>query len=1281
MKVAEAKTTATAAKSNSPFFQKGAAQSLLTAEEAPQPFFQKKQNDHVDIQAKLSIGQPNDKYEQEADAMADKVVQRLSTNTTDVSESKPSGDVQAKPLAATITPVVQKKCATCGDEEKLQKKEEEADPVKAELQQKPMFESNTETPPDEDVAVQRKCEACEHEEEEKLQKKSDEVQVNDKQVQEVNTTADKAVQLQTIPDTAKVNGISTDIQPKPAAAAPAVQKKCSACGEEEKLQKKEEEADPVKAEMQKNPVFEGNAETPPDDDKDVQRKCAACEHEEEKKVQAKESNIAPAAASASVENALSSSKGSGSPLPAPARSQMESSFGADFSGVRIHDGSTAVQMSKSLNAQAFTHGNDIYFNSGKYNPESTQGRHLLAHELTHTVQQGASKSDVNKKDINAFTTQSIIHRLTASEQVDRGVEVYDLLDGWTSSGDSADILSKFTGLGRSDVNGILNALALHATQSVLDIYKWMHSDMVASDWQAIVRIFVNVTAEDITELIAFVVLDMLEGWTSEEDSREIRQYLSDVSGSQLDSVLTSLETQSGNTFEAMVEYLFGDLQSTDAHQLSLSFFGSGGLKATQYSIYWYALKVKNLIAGYTSIRDSNSIVQNFQRVPDQASRIAVLTKLGELCTAEWGETAAESLMNDMQQADYNTLRGMMPQLPLYDIQKNFLERGWDLIEAGYDYVEGFLEYVVCGIVGIVVGIFDAIVSVVSGIVDIGFAIKHIIGWLISKASGGRFGRESEEKVNNFFTSVGQALGAPGDMISRMWNATVLEASLIEGPFEECQLAIFWVRRVTNFVVNVLLLIFAGYGAVKAAIEAIEAIKQISTFAEFASKIGRIPMTVLRKIASIPGSLAAGGARIISAIRNVDQIIIAVRRTIGLLRLAAQDENFYLNLRRAAGEIASDRLQAERDFWRVRKERWSGTALTEEQKLANAEGLVDSATTQADTSPALAEQQAAQAEEQALLSQHTTGTAEGEVRTGRSTDEPPGGIPGRVVSAETQAWERGLNAETRAMLESNPELRRYWQDMDPSVRRALTFCNSPCIPVTVSPENLVQIRALIQRLGLPDNHRGLREYLHIYRNDQQELANAIRTLDSVANVQQFEAFLDNRLIAIIRSEHGITIRRGANGLWEYPSPNGVITEFETGTHSFLTGNRGTDSFFQSHHGIQDAWARERLAGLGVYGRDDAPAILLRTRNIEGGSRGTPHGLINDSQGARRTTVSTRTFAEERQALVGDMNMIGAPPPVQAQYLAQVDGYFGGIYNRLRSTLTQAQLEAIFGTWHP
>lgn len=93
---------------------------------------------------------------------------------------------------------------------------------------------------------------------------------------------------------------------------------------------------------------------------------------------------------ATLETSLRSSKGSGEPLAPDIQVKMENGFGADFSGVRVHSGSQAAQLNQSLGAQAFTHGSDVYFNSGKYQPHSGSGQKLLAHELTHVVQQGAA---------------------------------------------------------------------------------------------------------------------------------------------------------------------------------------------------------------------------------------------------------------------------------------------------------------------------------------------------------------------------------------------------------------------------------------------------------------------------------------------------------------------------------------------------------------------------------------------------------------------------------------------------------------------------------------------------------------------------------------------------------------------------------------------------------------------------------------------------------------------------------------------------------------------------
>ena len=91
-----------------------------------------------------------------------------------------------------------------------------------------------------------------------------------------------------------------------------------------------------------------------------------------------------------VARSIQSAKGGGAPLHDGVRSSMEQGFGADFSGVRVHTGGQADALNRSLNARAFTTGNDIFFGKGQYNPGSSGGQELIAHELTHTVQQGAA---------------------------------------------------------------------------------------------------------------------------------------------------------------------------------------------------------------------------------------------------------------------------------------------------------------------------------------------------------------------------------------------------------------------------------------------------------------------------------------------------------------------------------------------------------------------------------------------------------------------------------------------------------------------------------------------------------------------------------------------------------------------------------------------------------------------------------------------------------------------------------------------------------------------------
>ncbi|WP_010177184.1 eCIS core domain-containing protein [Aquimarina agarilytica] len=122
--------------------------------------------------------------------------------------------------------------------------------------------------------------------------------------------------------------------------------------------------------------------------------------DKDEELQAKSNSSTPNTASAAVANKISSKSGKGERMANHTKAEMEGSFGVDFSNVNIHTDQESVSLNKKLGAQAFTHGNDVYFNSGKYNPDSSQGKHLLAHELTHTIQQGnivLKKSLVPKK--------------------------------------------------------------------------------------------------------------------------------------------------------------------------------------------------------------------------------------------------------------------------------------------------------------------------------------------------------------------------------------------------------------------------------------------------------------------------------------------------------------------------------------------------------------------------------------------------------------------------------------------------------------------------------------------------------------------------------------------------------------------------------------------------------------------------------------------------------------------------------------------------------------------
>ena len=189
--------------------------------------------------------------------------------------------------------------------------------------------------------------------------------------------------------------------------------------------KYEQEADRVAEQVMRMPepqVLNETKVSNPARNNAIQRKCPGCKkgtkiekEEEEEKIQKKEASGSTPEVTPELESSISAIRRGGQPLSESMRAFYEPRFDADFSNVNIHTGTDAIEMNKGLEAQAFTHGSDIYFNEGKYDPESSSGKHLLAHELAHTLQQGSGPVERE--------AEAVAHTVIESSVADRPTPV------------------------------------------------------------------------------------------------------------------------------------------------------------------------------------------------------------------------------------------------------------------------------------------------------------------------------------------------------------------------------------------------------------------------------------------------------------------------------------------------------------------------------------------------------------------------------------------------------------------------------------------------------------------------------------------------------------------------------------------------------------------------------------------------------------------------------------------------------------------------------------------
>jgi len=292
-------------------------------------------------QAKLSVSSPDDVYEQEADQVASQVMRAVGLNNRAPEERHPA----IQRLPAILRQVEEE------EEEMLQPRSAEA---------LPQVQLHSGAPAPEEVLQTRRSESLPQ-----LQRQEEEEE---------------------------------EMQMRTADSIPPVQRMSEEAQEEEWIPARRQEAMPV---LQRQEEEEWALPRRQDAIPTVQRQ------EEEELMWAREATPVPSSsstpdataagavsqdASSDISSRLDAGRGGGQAMDNQLLAGMSQAFGYDFGGVRVHTETSADDLAGRLSAEAFTHGSDVYFRSGRYQPDSESGRFLLAHELTHVIQQGAAEA-------------------------------------------------------------------------------------------------------------------------------------------------------------------------------------------------------------------------------------------------------------------------------------------------------------------------------------------------------------------------------------------------------------------------------------------------------------------------------------------------------------------------------------------------------------------------------------------------------------------------------------------------------------------------------------------------------------------------------------------------------------------------------------------------------------------------------------------------------------------------------------------------------------------------
>lgn len=254
--------------------------------------------------------------------------------------------------------------------------------------------------------------------------------------------------------------------------------------------------------------------------------------------------------------------------------------------------------------------------------------------------------------------------LSPSAVVTRVDRIIGALQGVTWGNDSQTIRNTVTGLTGRSLRAVMVEFRNRGSQhgrSGDGMVEWMLNDLTSDDARAVeTHIIRERGLPDTRTWVAARILNCLQGFTSVStgsDSAEIRRYLEFFTGSDLDGVLVSLETQAGKTQQEMAGWLFGDIGRLDAQRVGEHFGRSGGLRCYDYLAWWRANNIYDLLAGTTSRADSGNILRNFEWTPVDLRRL-VMQQLDGMTRNAWGQSAEQALMEDMTQENYESLRAL-----------------------------------------------------------------------------------------------------------------------------------------------------------------------------------------------------------------------------------------------------------------------------------------------------------------------------------------------------------------------------------------------------------------------------------------------------------------------------------------------------------------------------------------------------------------------------------------------------------------------------------------------